>query len=73
MAESIVLVLRYALVWLGIKHLPWIAVPAYFTLSLLLAVAVSSLSYRLLEAPYFLAQSTKRAARLTARQLEVDG
>jgi peptidoglycan/LPS O-acetylase OafA/YrhL len=69
----LVLVLRFVLVWMGIKDDPRIAVPAYFTLSLLLTVAVSLLSYRLLEAPYFRAQSRKRAARQATRQLEAVG
>ncbi len=49
----IVFVMRYLLVWLGVKGNPWIAMPIYFVASFLLAVAVSFVSYKLFEAPYF--------------------
>jgi peptidoglycan/LPS O-acetylase OafA/YrhL len=53
----IALVMRYLLVWLGVKPYPWVALPIYFVASFLLTVAVSYASYNLLEAPYFRAKT----------------
>ena len=66
----IALVLHYVVPWMGILQSPWIAVPAYFTLSFILTVAVSLLSYQLFEAPYFRMRSRKKVLRIDAVQYE---